>query len=158
VDAAPQVASHGGHGGDPRRPPQVGVHVGEAALADGQLGAPLPRQGARPGPEGIVQHAAPLQAPVALLPATLQQQRFAQQAPGERLGPDRPRPLRLVEDPPRVSFDGFEQAVAVEVILTDAVMDVEDPGQLAFPPGGGQPLQLGLQPRSPFPFEMRHDG
>ena len=74
------------------------------------------------------------------------------------MGPNRAGVLGPVKDPPRVALNRCGQAVTVKVILADAVVDVEHPGQL----GDRRvvrrkSLQFGLEPLSPSTFEVRDD-
>src|SRR5262249_42395529 len=103
-----------------------------------------------------VQVAAPLEAAGRFLPACLQQERLAKQAPGERLRPHRLPLLGQRQHVPRVLLDAVEEAVAVEVVLADAVVDVEDAG------GRGvgvalKALELELEAALPVAAEVRDD-
>src|SRR5262249_11346628 len=123
-----------------------------------ELGEALPRERARPRAERAVEVAAPLEAAAGLVPARLQEQRLAEQAPRERLGPHRARLLGELERAPRVVLDARGAAVAVEVQLADAVVDAEHARDGRRRGGvGPEPLDLRADALAPVAAEVRDD-
>src|ERR687888_855998 len=134
------------------------VRFAVPALADRGLGAPLPRKGAGAGPEAGMQFAAARQAAGRLVPPRVQQRGLSHQAPREGLCAGAPRLFCSGDQAARVILDGLGQAVPVEVVLPDAVMDVEhtrQPSVICI--FGGEALQLGSEALAPLAGDVRDD-
>jgi hypothetical protein len=103
-----------------------------------------------------VQVAAAFEAAGRLVPARAKQQRLAQQAPGERLCTNCFGLLGERERAACVILDVVGQAVAVQVVLADAVVDVEHARDLSASLAlGREPLDLELESLPPIPAQMR---
>src|SRR6266581_439846 len=126
VQPSPHVAGHARHRGQSHPSPDVRLGHVQVPSTGGQLAQSLPGQRAGTGSQLGVDLAGALQAGGGLVPPPPQQQRLAQQAPRERLGPPGPGPGGQLERPPRVFLDPPEQLVSVQVVLPDAVVDVEE--------------------------------
>src|SRR6266536_3909877 len=124
-----------------------------------EFGSALPRKTTGAGAEAGVEVAASFETPVGFVPSGLQQQRLAQQAPRERFSPRRPCPFCPVENLACVPFDGVGETVTVEVVLPDAMMDVEHAGQhLGRPLIARQSPEFGGETLAPRTGEMPDDG
>ncbi len=85
-----------------------------------------------------MQLAAPFETARGLVPVGVQQQRLTEQAPRERLRASGLRLLGERQGLARVVLDVAGEPVAIEVILADAVVNVEDAGERGSPgPAGG---------------------
>ena len=130
----------------------------EVAAACGDLGESLPRQAAGAAPELGVDVGAARQTRFGLVEAVAEHQRLSEQAPRERLRSACRLAARDLEHVAGVVLDTAAEVVAVEVVLADAVMDVEHPGQLRVVGRRTEAIDLEQQPFPPGPAVVAHDG
>jgi hypothetical protein len=102
-----------------------------------------------------VQLTASLEATGRLVPTCAQQERLAEQTPCERLRAHRFGLLGERQRLARIAFDVCCQPVAVQVVLADAVMDVEHTRERRGPLTlVGQPFDLEVETPAPVSSEM----
>jgi hypothetical protein len=158
VDPPPEMGRHRRHGRDRRRASKWVRGIVRLTSADKELGESLPRKGARAFPQRGVQLPAPLETSLRLLVSSLQQQGLSQQAPGEGLCANGSELPRAIERLTGVVFDALPETVAVEVVLADPVMDVEDAGKRCVRVGQtSQPIDLLAHSSRPRATEVTHD-
>ena len=101
----------------------------------------------------------PLQTGIRLVPAALQQERFAEQAPREGLCTACPVGGRQVQRSAGVVLHAVGQSIPVEVVLPDAAVDLRHGGQprVRLDPDL-EPLDLGVNSLPPGAPDVQHDG
>ena len=115
------------------------------------------RAGHRPRAERHVQPAAALEAAVGLLPPGLEEQRLAQQAPGEGLRTHHSLRFGQVEHSSGVVLDRVVEPVAIQVVLADAVVQVGDAGEGRPGVGASESGDLLEESLPPAPLEVGDD-